>query len=210
MTKNVITINKNETLMEAKSRMNRCKVNQLPVMDGEKLVGIISKRDIQSATTPLIMLGKEHESEIREILETTPVEKIMVRNPVVAHVNDTLEDAVILMHDQRVNSLPVLDNEGKLVGIITKTDILKAFIEALGVNEVSQRLEVVVDDKPGALAEVVNIIKQFNVNLISVMTTPLREKRARVVYLRVATLNTIPIKNALKEKGIKILEAWDE
>ncbi|RMG58609.1 MAG: CBS domain-containing protein [Deltaproteobacteria bacterium] len=210
MTKKVITIGKDEPLLEAKMRMNRRRVNQLPVMDGDKLVGIISKRDIQSATIPLIMLGEETEKKIRQILETTPVEKIMVKNPVTAHVTDTLEDAVILMHDHRVNSLPVLDNEGKLVGIITKTDILEAFMEALGVNEVSQRLEVIVEDRPGALAEVVNTIKEFNVNLISVMTTPLKEKKKRVVYLRVATLNVIPIKKALSQKGIYVLEAWEE
>lgn len=210
MTKKVITIGKDEPLLEAKMRMNRRRVNQLPVMDGDKLVGIISKRDIQSATIPLIMLGEETEKKIRQILETTPVEKIMVKNPVTAHVTDTLEDAVILMHDHRVNSLPVLDNEGKLVGIITKTDILEAFMEALGVNEVSQRLEVIVEDRPGALAEVVNTIKKFNVNLISVMTTPLKEKKKRVVYLRVATLNVIPIKKALSQKGIYVLEAWEE
>lgn len=206
MKRSVVTVNKDNSLIEAKGKMVRHGVNQLPVMDGDIIVGIISKRDIDSAMMPLILLGEKEEGKIREILEATKVTKLMTKNPVVVNVNDTLEDAVILIHDHRVGSLPVLTDEGKLAGIISKTDVLEAFIEALGVNEVSQRLEVVVDDKPGTLAEVINIIKQFKTNLISLMTTPHPLGGKRIVYLRVASLNVLPIKKALEEQGIEILD----
>jgi acetoin utilization protein AcuB len=206
MKKSVVTISKDNTLIEAKGKMRKHEVNQLPVMDGDKLIGIISKRDIQSATMPLILLGEKEEGKIRKILETTRVTKLMTQNPIVANVNDTLEDAVILLHDYRVNSLPVLTDEGKLVGIISKTDVLDAFIEALGVNEVSQRLEVVIDDEPGKLAEVVNTVKKFKTKLISIMTTPHPSGGKRIIYLRVASLNVLPIKKALEERGIEILD----
>ncbi len=209
MKKKVITIRGSETLLEAKLKMKRHKINQLPVTKGKKLVGIISKRDIQAATIPILLLDETEEGKIRKLLETTKVEKLMTKSPVVATVSDTLEDAVIMLHNYRVNSLPVLDENEELVGIITKTDILEAFMEALGVHEISHRLEVVIDDKPGALADVVNIIKEFNTNLISVMTTPYSEKGKRIVYIRVATLNMVPIKEALRHKGISILESWN-
>ena len=206
MKKEVVTISKDGTLSEAKGTMMKHGINQLPVMDADKIIGIISKRDIQAATMPLLLLDEMEEGKIRESLATTSVTKLMTKNPIVANVNDTLEDAVILMHDYKINSLPVLTNEGNLVGIISKTDVLGAFIEALGVNEASQRLEVVVADEPGALAEVVNTIKQCNTNLISVMTTPHPSGKKRIVYLRVATINILPIKESLEKKGIEILD----
>lgn len=206
MKKDVVTISKNGTLSEAKGMMRKHGINQLPVMDADKIIGIISKRDIQAATMPLLLLDEMEEGKIRESLATTSVTKLMTKNPIVANVNDTLEDAVILMHDYKINSLPVLTDEGNLVGIISKTDILEAFIEALGVKEASQRMEVVVADEPGALAEVVNTIKQCNTNLISFMTTPHPSGKKRIVYLRVATINILPIKEALEKKGIEILD----
>lgn len=206
MKKDVVTINKDGTLSEAKGMMRKHGINQLPVMDADKIIGIISKRDIQAATMPLLLLDEMEEGKIRESLATTSVTKLMTKNPIVANVNDTLEDAVILMHDYKINSLPVLTDEGNLVGIISKTDILEAFIEALGVKEASQRMEVVVADEPGALAEVVNTIKQCNTNLISFMTTPHPSGKKRIVYLRVATINILPIKEALEKKGIEILD----
>ena len=209
MKKRVITIGTTNSLLEAKLTMKHHKINQLPVTEGKKLVGIISKRDIQGATMPLILLEELPEGKIRSLLESTMVEKLMAKEPVTAMISDTLEDAVIMIHDYRINSLPVLDEEGSLCGIITKTDILKAFMEAMGVNEISHRIEVVVNDKPGALAEVVNTIKEFNSNLISVMTTPYSEKGKRIVYIRIATLNVNPIKEALRKKGITILESWN-
>ncbi len=206
MKKDVVTISKDGTLSEAKGMMRKHGINQLPVMDADKIIGIISKRDIQAATMPLLLLDEMEEGKIRESLATTSVTKLMTKNPIVANVNDTLEDAVILMHDYKINSLPVLTDEGNLVGIISKTDILEAFIEALGVKEASQRMEVVVADEPGALAEVVNTIKQCNTNLISFMTTPHPSGKKRIVYLRVATINILPIKEALEKKGIEILD----
>jgi acetoin utilization protein AcuB len=206
MKKDVVTISKDSTLSEAKGTMRKHGINQLPVMDADKIIGIISKRDIQAATMPLLLLDEIEEGKIRESLATTSVTKLMTKNPILANVNDTLEDAVILMHDYKINSLPVLTDEGNLVGIISKTDILEAFIEALGVKEASQRLEVVVADEPGALAEVVNTIKQCNTNLISVMTTPHPSGKKRIVYLRVATINILPIKEALEKKDIEILD----
>ena len=140
------------------------------------------------------------------MLAGTPVEKVMTRKVVAATVNDSLEDAIVLLHDFRINALPVLDDKGKVAGIITRTDVLKAFIEALGVGEISSRLEVVVPDVPGALAGVVTIIKTFHVNITSILTTGHTEPEKRAVFLRIATLNVGPIRKALQEAGYQILD----
>ena len=71
-------------------------------------------------------------------MKSTPVERVMTRKVITATLNDTLEDAIVLLHDFRVNALPVVDAAGKIAGIITRTDVLEAFIEALGVGEVGE------------------------------------------------------------------------
>ncbi len=210
MQRDIATVSPAASLQEARRLMREHNVRQLPVTgEGNKLVGILSDRDIREATLPVGLLPGASEKEMEEILVNTPVEKIMTRKVVTATVNDSLEDAIVLLHDFRVNALPVVDDKGTVVGIITRTDVLKAFIEALGVGEISSRLEVVVPDVPGALAGIVSIIKTFHVNITSVLTTGHTEPQNRAVFFRIATLNVGPIRKALEEAGYRILNPED-
>ena len=159
MQKNVVTVAPTASLFEARERMRRHNIHQLPVT-GEtgKLIGILSNRDVREATLPVALLRGATEKEAEDLLKETPVEKVMTRKVVTATLADTLEDALVLLHDFRVNSLPVLDEQGRAAGIISRTDVLKAFIDVLGIGEISSRLEVVVPDRPGGLARIISII----------------------------------------------------
>ncbi len=210
MRKNVATVAPSATLQEARRQMREHKVRQLPVTgEDDKLVGILSDRDIREAMLPVSLLPGSSEKEMEEILANTPVERIMTRKVHTAAVTDSLEDAIVVLHDFRINALPVVDEKGRVAGIITRTDVLKAFIEALGVGEISSRLEVVVPDVPGALAGIVTIIKTFHVNITSVLTTGHTEPNKRAVFFRIATLNLGPIREAIREAGYQILDPED-
>jgi len=210
MQRAVATISPSASLEEARRLMRAKNVRQLPVTgEGNKLVGILSDRDIREATLPVGLLPASTEKEMEEMLAGTPVEKVMTRKVATATVNDSLEDAIVLLHDFRVNALPVVDDEGKVAGIITRTDVLKAFIEALGIGEISSRLEVVVPDIPGSLAGVMTIIKSFHVNVTSVLTTGHTEPGTRAVFFRIATLHVEPIRKAIREAGYRILNPAD-
>lgn len=210
MQRNVSTIAPSASLEEARRLMREKSVRQLPVTDEDgKLVGMVSDRDIREAMLPVGLLPGSSEKEMEKILADTPVEKVMTRKVVAATVNDSLEDAIVLLHDFHVNALPVVDEEGKVAGIITRTDVLNAFIEALGVGEISSRLEVVVPDVPGALAGIVTIVKTFHVNITSILTTGHTEAGKRTVFFRISTLNVGPIRKALQEAGYRILNPAD-
>ncbi len=210
MQRAVATIAPSASLQEARRLMRGQNVRQLPVTgEGNKLVGILSDRDIREATLPVGLLPGSSEKEMEEMLASTTVEKVMTRKVVTATVNDSLEDAIVLLHDFRVNALPVVDDEGTVAGIITRTDVLKAFIEALGIGEISSRLEVVVPDVPGSLAEVMTIIKSFHVNVTSVLTTGHTEPGTRAVFFRIATLHVEPIRKAIQKAGYRILNPAD-
>ncbi len=207
MNRAVVTISPSASLEEARLLMGAKNVRQLPVTgEGNRLVGILSDRDIREAMLPVGLLPGSSEKEMEGILAGTLVEKVMTRKVATASVNDSLEDAIVLLHDFRVNALPVLDDEGAVAGIITRTDVLKAFIEALGIGEISSRLEVVVPDVPGSLAGVMAVIKSFHVNITSVLTTGHTEPGTRAVFFRIATLNVGPIRNAIQEAGYRTLD----
>ena len=210
MRRNVAAIAPSASLEEAHRLMREESVRQLPVIDEDgKLVGMVSDRDIREAMLPVGLIPSSSEKEMENILADTPVEKVMTRKVVAATVNDSLEDAIVLLHDFRINALPVLDDKGRVAGIITRTDVLKAFIEALGVGEISSRLEVVVPDVPGSLVGVMTIIKSFHVNITSILTTGHTEVGKRTVFFRISTLNVGPIRKALQEAGYRILDPGD-
>lgn len=207
MQRNVAAIAPSASLEEARRLMREKSVRQLPVNDGDgKLVGMVSDRDIREAMLPVGLLPGSSEKEMEKILADTPVEKVMTRKVVAATPNDSLEDAIVLLHDFHVNALPVVNDEGRVAGIITRTDVLKAFIEALGIGEISSRLEVVVPDVPGSLVGVMTIIKSFHVNITSILTTGHTEPGTRAVFFRIATLHVGPIREALQEAGYRILD----
>ncbi|MGA7105388.1 MAG: CBS and ACT domain-containing protein [Candidatus Deferrimicrobiaceae bacterium] len=210
MRRDVATVAQTSTLKEARLLMRERNVRQLPVTgEDNKLFGILSDRDIREAMLPVGLLPGTSEKEMEEMLANTPVEKVMTHKVVTATIDDSLEDAVVLLHDFRVNSLPVVDDRGRVAGIITRTDILKAFIEALGVGEISSRLEVVVPDLPGTLVPIVTIIKNFHVNITSILTTGHTDPDKRAVVFRIATRNVGPIRKALQEAGYEILSPGD-
>jgi len=206
MKKKIVTAAPSTSLIEAQRQMREHTIRQIPVVSEDgTLLGIVSDRDIRAAVLPAGLVPGFTAEAAEKFMENTPVERVMTRKVVTATLTDTLEDAIVLLHDFRVNALPVVDAAGKIAGIITRTDVLEAFIDALGVGEVSSRLEVVVPDRPGTLAQLAAIIGSFHVNITSVISTQ-HEVGKRADFLRVATLNVGPIRKAIEEAGFEILD----
>src|SRR4030066_2458402 len=187
MRRDVVTVAPSSTLQEARRLMREHNVRQPPVAGKEnELIGVLADRDIREAMLPVGILPGASETKMEEMLANTPVEKVMTRKVVTATIDDSLEDAIVLLHDFRVNSLPVVDDRGRVAGIITRTDILQAFIEALGGGEISSRLEVVVPDVPGMLVQILTIIKNFPVKTTSILTARHPDPDKRAVVFRLA------------------------
>ncbi|MDD5763193.1 MAG: CBS and ACT domain-containing protein [bacterium] len=207
MKKNIVTVTPSASLSEAHGLMREHTVRQIPVVSEEGVLrGIVSDRDIRAAVLPAGLVPGFTAEAAEKFMKDTPVERVMTRKVVTATLTDTLEDAIVLLHDFRMNALPVVDAAGKVVGIITRTDVLEAFIDALGVGEVSSRLEVVVPDRPGTLAQLAAIVGSFRVNITSVLSTRHVEAGKRANFFRIATLNVGPIKKAIEEAGFEILD----
>lgn len=128
----VVTCMSNMRLGGALGLMNERKVRRLPIVDARKLVGIITKSDIYAAMGPLSIWDK---SDAEEQI----VESYMTPDPITVSPGETIENAALIMHDRRVSGLPVMDKK-KLVGVITETDIFRAFIEIMGLREKGARI----------------------------------------------------------------------
>ncbi|MEW6719184.1 MAG: CBS and ACT domain-containing protein [Thermodesulfobacteriota bacterium] len=207
MQKNPVTMSPATSLYEAQEMMRARRILQIPVTSEDgRLVGILSDRDIRGTVLPVGMIPGFTAEEAEKFLKNTPVERVMTRKVITATLTDTLEDAIGLLLNYKINSLPVVDDENRVVGIISRTNVLEAFIEVTGMGVVSSRLDVVVPDKPGALAQLVGIISSFQVNITSVLTTGHLESGAMTNFLRIATLNVGPIRKAIEEAGFELLD----
>lgn len=165
MTRNPVTANPEMSVAEASALMKREKVHRLPVLDKDrKLVGIISEKDILYASPSPVSTLSIH--EMAYLLSQLTVKKLMTRDVVTITKDTTVEEAARLMVDQDLSSLPVLE-DGKLIGIISKSDLFKILLELFGARHYGIRMSFLVEDKPGAIAEISNILSANGVDIIA-------------------------------------------
>lgn len=165
MTKNPVTINPEASVVEASELMKKEKVHRLPVLDKDKnLIGVISEKDILFATPSPASSLSIH--EMAYLLSKLTVRKLMTKNPVTINRTTTVEEAARLMVDQDLSCLPVVE-EGKLVGIVSKSDMFKILLELFGARHFGVRLSFLVDDKPGTIAAVSRAISDAGYDIIS-------------------------------------------
>jgi len=140
------------------------------------------------------------------------VGEIMTEHPFNVTHDTPIEIAALKMREYRVGSLPVVDPEtGGLVGIITESDIFGALIEIMGVKEKGTRLSLDLEHKPGTLAGVIEIIKEQETNMLSIVSgrSETSEDR-RTIVMRLETEDATVIVDELKERGYRVSLEYQE
>jgi acetoin utilization protein AcuB len=200
----LFTVTPETTLPEALRLTGQRGIRHLPVLDGDRLVGILSDRDLKRAmASPATSLAVH---ELNYLLDRLRVADIMTRAVVTIGPMFPIEDAARLMVLEKIGALPVTDGE-RLVGLVTETDVLRLFVQALGAGEPSRRLDVVIGDRPHALAEVVQAVEGTGVDISSLVTLSSASGLKEAV-IRVRTINTGPAIRALEARGFAVREAW--
>src|SRR5512134_1495149 len=205
MIRNPVWVDENDSMKKAMDLLKDRDIRHLPVLkDGEKLVGIVTERDIKQASpSPATAL------EIREIyylLDKVKVKQIMTRRPYTISSTAPIEEAALIMREKKIGCLPVVD-AGKHVGILTETDILDAFIESMGVSGPGYRMELALPNRPGMLFEVLKLMRDFDANVVSVATAPHDDTDRKILILRIETKNYKLLKAAIKKAGFEMLSA---
>ena len=163
-------------------------VRHLPVVnDKDQLIGIVSEKDLLRADSG------------------ANVEQIMTRDVVTATEYTALEDAARIMADRAISSLPVMRN-GKLVGIITETDLFMIFLELLGAREEGVRLTMLVPEEKGVLASVTNEIASMGGNILALSTFRGEDPTNRMVTVKVSDVPTEKLVAIMEALGMEIVD----
>jgi acetoin utilization protein AcuB len=190
----VITAPPQTDVAEALAILRTRGVRHLVILDGDALVGIVSDRDVKQA------------GALDERLGRWTVGDIMSRSVITIEPSAPVEDAAQLMLTNTISALPVTD-AGRLVGIVTETDVVRLFVKALGAGEPSSRIDVVIPPNVGALPDIVATAQAGGAPVSSVVTLP-GSGGVKDAVIRIGTIDPRPAIAALTARGYTVKTAW--
>uniref|UniRef100_A0A7C3RWI7 CBS domain-containing protein n=1 Tax=Dictyoglomus thermophilum TaxID=14 RepID=A0A7C3RWI7_DICTH len=201
MTKNPISVSPDTSILEAWKIMQESQVRRLLVMEKGKLVGIVTERDLRSVSpsqaTSLSIF------EINYLLEKLKVKDAMTSNPITVDADAPIEEAALIMRDNKISALPVIEN-GEVIGIITESDIFKAFIEMLGDGKKGLRYTLRIKNTPGEIAKIVNLIAEKGINIMSMATFPSDSEDYGFLVLRLETEDLALVNEIFRKNNIPV------
>jgi acetoin utilization protein AcuB len=190
-----ITITANASISEAIELMKANSIRHLPVVSaGGRLEGFLTLADLKQGLIPS-MLGD------------LTLQDLMIKDPITVRPDDDIEVAAQLIYKNKIGGMPVVKGD-QLQGIITATDILRTFIDMMGILSSTSRIDVVIDDQPGGLKRALQVINDRGGDIINVSMTSDKSGK-RIYYFRLAACKTAAIKKALQKQGYKVVAAMD-
>ena len=191
-----IVIEENATIEEAINIMKTNSIRHLPVVskDDNTLKGFVTLADLRMGLIPA-MVGD------------VSLADLMIKDPITIGPDDDIEIAAQLIYKHKIGGIPVV-RKNRPVGIITESDILRAFIDMMGILSGSSRIDVEIGDDPEAFKKALSIIQQCHGDVINIGMTAQKSMK-RVYYFRLTACNTQMITKSLNDEGFKVVEAMD-
>jgi len=209
MTRDVFTIHPEATLLDARAKMDENHIRHLPVVkEDNTVIGIITDRDLRSALPSVFSTGLEDPKE-RERISELKVGDVMTKNPITISPMNTLEDAIMMMHKMHKGAFPVVDNEGKLKGIISTRDLIRAFINVLGIENPGTLLCIEVEDRLGQMKRIVDAITEEKIPFGSILVARHWEEGKRAIFPYLLTNNVVKVKKKLEGMGYTLLNPME-
>ena len=188
MTTQPVTATADTTVKQALAIIETRKLRHLPVLNvDEALIGIVSEKDLLRAP------GDD------------PIESVMTRDVITVTEYTALEEAARIMADHKISSLPIMRN-GRLIGIITETDLFKIFLELLGAREEGVRLTMLVPEEKGMLASLTNEIAAMGGNILALSTFTGEDPTNRLVTVKVAGVANEKLVAVMEALGMEIVD----
>ncbi len=206
MTKKLITITADTDIFEARRLLTENRIRHLPVVNKDAvLVGIVTDRDVRSAMPSSFASECDLPTETEKI-KTIKVRDIMTQDPVTVNPTHTLQDAILLLEQYKVGALPVVDENRKVIGILSVRDLLRAFINVLGIGQPGVLLGIVAEDKLGQTKKIVDAISEENIPFGSILVARHWEEGKRAVFPYLLTNTVGPLKKKLVHLGYEIID----
>jgi acetoin utilization protein AcuB len=198
MSKDPVTINDDTSMMKAIHLMKQNRFRRLPVLHEGRLVGIVSDRDLKEASPSKATTLDVH--ELYYLLAELQVKDIMTRDPVTVSPEDSVERAAQLMLENTISGLPVVVDQGQVVGILTQSDVFRAFMHITGILQGGVQFALRLEDRPGLIKEVVDLLRERGARFVSLLTSYTSVQEGyRDVYIRVKNLSPEAMEAAQKE-----------
>ena len=203
MSKNVITVDINESLIDAVKLLKHNDIGRLPVMKKGEMVGIVTDRDVKRASASDAVSLEIH--ELLYLLSKLKIEEIMSKDPITVPQNYTIDETAEVLLENKISSTPVVDDQNQLVGIITQNDLFRALISLTGERKKGIHFAFKVEDRPGSTKELTDIIRNYNGRLVSILSSYQNSPEGyRNVYIKACQIDREKIselKNELREKA---------
>lgn len=198
MNRNTTTLFPEDTIEKALRTLTEKGIRHIPIVNHEhELVGLISDRDVRDAC-PSILDNPVSMDSLQQ-----PIERIMTKHVITCHPLDFVEEIATIFYDNKIGCLPVT-KEGKLVGIITETNVLHTLVELTGAYQPGSQIEVRVSNEPGVLSKVVSIFAKEGINIITILVYPDKDEH-KVLVFRIQTMNPLRIIEVIREEGYEVL-----
>ncbi|MEA3308667.1 MAG: CBS and ACT domain-containing protein [Chloroflexota bacterium] len=202
MTAHPITITIDTPVSEALSFMRQNNIRRLPVLDKKgELAGMVSEKDLLYASpSPATSLSVY---EVGYLLTKLKVKRIMTKEIITVAANDPIEEAARIMGDNKIGGLPVME-DGKMIGIITETDIFTTILEMLGAREQGLRLTIHAEDQPGLLNRITQAIAELGGDIIALGTFYGDDRSTVIAMIKVRGVMEAALLTAMDELGIQV------
>lgn len=202
MTKNPITVTPETKVDEAAVLMKKHHFRRLPVVEDGKLVGFLNDKDIMRvAPSPATTLSKY---EITSLLAKMCIRDIMQKDVISVNEEATIEEAALIMCNNKIGGLPVVSSVGAVVGVITETDIFKALVDVMGLADGKTRITIEVDDKVGVVKDIASVFTEAGLNIDSLVTCKQPNGKYEIV-VRGDMPSADEIKSKLEAKGYNVI-----
>ena len=203
MSRPVVTVDENNSMQTATLLLKKHEIRMLPVMKNNKLTGIITDRDLKKASASEATTLEIH--ELLYILTKIKVKDIMTKDPITVPVDYTVEETAEVLLKRKISGVPVLDKESAVVGVITQTDLFRVIISLTGVGKKGIQFGFKLEDRPGSIKEVADVIRAYGGKMVSILTSyDGAPEGYRWAYIRMHEIDRSKIENLkqdLREKA---------
>ncbi|MGD9137832.1 MAG: CBS and ACT domain-containing protein [Desulfobacterales bacterium] len=198
MSKDVITVDEKDSMQDAMKHLKEHDIRMLPVMKKGKLVGIATDRDLKKASASDATTLEIH--ELLYLLTKIKVKDIMTRDVITVPPDFTVEETAQVLQKNRISGAPVVDAHGQLVGAITQTDLFRVLISLTGVDSGGIQFGIQVEDRPGSIKEVADVIRSFGGRMVSILTSYDDVPEGyRKVYIRMRRIERSELQKLIQE-----------
>jgi len=203
MSKDVITVDVDDSMHDAVKLLKEKGIRMLPVLKKGKLVGIVTDRDLKRSAASDATTLDVH--ELLYLVSKIKVASIMTKDPITVPHNFTVEETAEVLLKNKISGAPVVDQNGDVVGMITQTDLFRVLIALTGVGKGGIQFAFQLEDRPGSIKEVADVIRLYGGRMVSILTSYEDVPEGyRKVFIRMRSIERARLQQLKEELSYKV------